>query len=124
MTTIEIYRGDTTTIPFSVSRSTLPVDLTSAVIWFTLKSSVVDADVAAVLQKSSVDGGITILDQTTDRGKASINLAPGDTATLGLTVSGPVVYQYDIQVKEASGRVSTVATGAFVLRPDVTRSTA
>lgn len=53
--------------------------------------------------------------QQTSAGTAYITVQPADTASL----TPPNVLLYDIRVKETDGRVTTIASGKFVVMPPV-----
>lgn len=110
-------RGDTIDLEVTVTRDGAPVDLTGADLWFTAKLKVKDADVDAVAQKT-VGSGITVTDAV--NGEALITLDPADTD--GLTKE--TTLYCDVQLVEASGRVTTVASGTLTILRDVTRVTA
>ena len=121
---IEIRRGDTEIIPIRIMREGVDIDLTGAIIWFTVKRNFNDLDSAALFQKRSNAGGIAVLDQTSNKGECNINIDPADTANIALDAKrSPVYYWYDVQVKEPSGRISTVMSGPLVMSLDVSRAT-
>jgi hypothetical protein len=95
-----------------------PLDLTGAFLWFSLKRSIVEA--TALLRKTSGAGGAGggWSTPTPSNGISSVTLDPTDTAALS-----PGPYVYDVQVKEAGGRVTTLSRGTFRLAGDVTEVT-
>lgn len=116
MTDIVMKRGDTLVIDLTVTRNAAAVNLTGASLWMTAKTDFSGAD-PGQFQKT-VGVGITITNAA--GGLAQIVVAPADTDAVGATTT---TFKYDIQLKEASGRVSTIQIGLLTVEPDVTRST-
>lgn len=108
---INIIRGDdvSITIKFTDSDGN-PIDLTGATVYFTAKNNLSDADNDAVL---SAD--ITSHSNPTN-GETVLTFA--DTDTDGLTVKS---YYYDLQLKTAAGKISSVKAGKLNILEDVTR---
>lgn len=98
------------------SNRPFPVDLTGAAITATVKRTVVEPDNVALAQKT-VGAGITIDDPV--NGLFTVTLDPFDTIH---QADGIVRLELDVQVKEATGRVTTVLRGTLALEPDVTRT--
>lgn len=71
-----------------------------------VKRAYSDLDAAAILTETV---------QQTSAGTAYITVQPADTSSL----TPPSVLLYDIRVKETSGRVTTIASGKFVVMPPV-----
>lgn len=125
--TLEFVRGDTMKFTVTCTRPDAddvqqPIDLTGASLWCTVKRDLDDPDEDAFIALESpfsVDRGISILNQTTNRGQAQVVGAAEQTAD---AVRG-VVYEFDVQVVEATSEVSTPVTGRMIFRPDVTRAT-
>jgi hypothetical protein len=111
---INTFRGDTLTLNFSVTRSGAAVNLTGATAWFTLKTMLTDAD-PGVAQATN-GSGVTIT--TPLSGQLTVELPASVTIDIP-----PGEYQWDLQVKEASGRISTAASGQAYVEADVTRAT-
>ena len=107
-------RGDTPTFTITITRSDVPVDITTALLWMTAKYKLEDPDGAAVFQKVSPSGGIVLSDPT--NGIAKATLEPGDTT--GIAVPSPLFY--DVQMKEADGTITTVANGRLRVALDST----
>jgi hypothetical protein len=108
---LAVTRTDPTTL------ITTPVDITGASIRFTVKTSSGDTDANAIIKKGTTDtglGGIVPVDAP--NGLAQITVSPADTSTL----SAPTWYAYDIQLRETSGRVTTVQSGRFLIKSDIT----
>ena len=116
MTELSMYRGDTKSWPFTIEVNGVALNITGASFWFTAKNKISDADVDAVFQKT-VGDGITIT--SASEGKIEVKLAEGDTNTLTKRKR----LHFDLQMKEASGDVSTPMAGVLVVDLDVTRST-
>ncbi len=103
-------------------RSPVPIDLTGALITYTLKrlrdsGRSVHAD-PVVVRKTSLDTlEVEISDQTmpATKGRAVVHLTSADTRFLE-----PGVYGYDVQVKTAANKVYTVARGRLYLAGDIT----
>lgn len=116
MTKIADYiRGDTRVITLTCYQSdgTTPLDLTGATVYFTLSSSNAPTDdTSAALQKTVTSHTSPTLGITT------ITINPADTTALT-----PATYYYDIQVKDASGHVTSIKQDKFIINADITRST-
>jgi hypothetical protein len=95
-----------------------PVDLTGAKIWFTVKNAVNDPDRAAVVSLFTPSSGVAVL--IAAQGTFSVT---GDPNTFAAYGDMPVDFVFDLQLKEASGRITTIETGTLVVTPDVTRAT-
>lgn len=111
-------RGDT--IPFRLSGVTdrfgdAVADLSGYTITFTVKASIDDADVDAVLQKTSGGGGI---DVQTAEAFWEITADESELLTPALR------YQWDVQLEDADGVIATVEEGTLVVSKDVTRANA
>jgi len=91
------------------------IDLTSATLKFTVKTSSKDKEF--IVQKTT-GSGITNLDQSspTTKGKATIALLPADTAKL----LAPKTLYFDVEMT-VGGVVTTVVSGDFSLVADITR---
>jgi hypothetical protein len=113
---ITLVRGDTEHLRVTVTDADGDtVNLTGADAWFTVKRRVADPDDRAAIALR-MGAGIEVED------------APGGVLIVTLTATEtddmvPGVYRYDVQVRDANGRISTVADGRLVLRSDVTRAT-
>jgi hypothetical protein len=115
---LRMYRGDTA--EFRVTALDIdgnPLDITGASAWFTAKRTTSDDDLSAVFQKT-VGDGITITDAP--NGIMLVRLAEADTAS----VTGREYLEYDLQVKDTSDGVWTVARGSLLVEADVTRTSA
>lgn len=123
--TITITRGDS----LSAALTGLGNISTRTKLWFTVKTSVDDADTAAIIQieetggllylngaaGTAANGDITVTNETT--GAITITLSAASTAALtavdGLT--------YDVQMLTATA-VTTLTTGSCVVSADVTKA--
>jgi hypothetical protein len=112
---LEIMRGDTRTLNVAVVDATgLAQNLTGWSLWFTAKAQTTDAD-PGVFQKT-IGSGITVASPTT--GTAVVTLAPADTS--GLT--GDATLFTDLQGKDGSAAIVTLASGTLTVRADATRA--
>jgi hypothetical protein len=116
--TITAHRGDTVEIFISLTdvEGLEQIDVTGMMIWFTLKRSPDDTDLQALLQKNTSTGGVIITN--TALGQAKVILSAEETSA----IPAPSIYLYDVQVKDASGKVTTVDEGYLDLRTDITRT--
>jgi len=116
MTDLSVIRGDDETIDLTITDDEGdPVDLTGVSLWMTVKSNPADADALAIFQKTIGDG-ITVT--STSDGTATINIEDDDTSPLPAPWSG----YYDVQLG-SSGVIKTIASGAFAVTADITRTT-
>lgn len=106
---IFIIRGDTASINLEVPE----IDLTGCTVFFTAKAAFDDdvTDAAAVIAVE------TTSHTDPEAGETTINLSPADT-----TVT-PGIYYYDIQVKDGSGNITSIAARKLQIFADVTRRT-
>jgi hypothetical protein len=109
MADLSIYRGDDKTWNLTFTDSAgLPIDLTSSVIYFTVKKKTGDLDSAAYIAKN-----ITSHSQATG-GISAIALSDTDSdIAIG-------TYYYDIQLVDSAGSVTTITTGNFLVLRDIT----
>lgn len=117
-----VFRGDTFTQQFQFKRALsgttapVPVGLSGATIWATLKLTVVEPDNTAISQVTIGDG-VTV--DNASSGLFTVTFPPASTATLP---DGVTTLELDIQIRESSGRVTTVLRGELLVEPDVTRT--
>lgn len=113
-------RGDDLEI---TRRVTMPTGLVASVAWFTLKSVLSDSDPGdrqlEITTTETADGEIE--DDGTSSGVAVLRFDFGGTDWTG--IDAEVTYQYDIQVRSATGSISTPERGTVVFTQDVTLST-
>jgi hypothetical protein len=124
MTDIQMPKGDTQTFDVFVTRVNQVtgveeiVPLAGARAWFTAKKVSTDSDANAIIAKDSVTDPSEVV-ITDVEGKVTITIIPADT------VSYPGKYlEYDVQVKEVDGTVTTVQKGRLELGKNITVSTA
>ena len=106
MSYLSIYRGDDRALLITSS-----VDLTGSEVWFTVKRKRQDADVDAVIAKSTDQGDITVAGF-----QATVTIDAADTQDLD-----PVALYWDVQIVDGDGKVRTVATGRLAVLADITR---
>jgi len=105
-------RGDS-----KVFNLTISGDITGAKLWMSAKTGYTAT--GYVFQKdTALLGGVVITNGP--GGLATVTLSPSDTSSLPPTT---VKLVYDVQVKSASGLVSTVQSGTLTVEPDVTIAT-
>lgn len=109
MADLEMYRGDDKTINLTFTDSTgSPIDLTSASIFFTVKKFGTDGDSAALISKK-----VTSHTQAT-AGLSSITISDIDS---NISIGN---YKFDIQLVDSASSVTTVTTGSFTIKRDIT----
>lgn len=117
-TRLRIARGDAATFDISASKGDgTAQDITGSSLWFTAKHRLDDEDGDAVIAKSTGAGGVAIVDGPA--GLARVTLAPADTE--GLT--SPTTLHWDVQAKDPSNAIRTLARGRLYVDLDVTRAT-
>lgn len=120
----KMTRGDTEEIDYDLlDRDGAPLDLSAAgaKAWFTVKRYLSDADQFAVHQATIANGGILPRDGgSLASGRVRVTVPATATASVA---EGTTKLYYDLQVKDALGRISTVEKGLFVIDADVTRAT-
>lgn len=128
-TALTVHRGDT----LSQSITGLGSISGRLALWLTVKENPQsDADSASKVQLTEA-AGLTYLNGAAaatpgDGSLVVTSAAAGDvTVTLAAAATaalvGGKVYSYDIQVKDASGAIRTIAEGSFRVVADVTRAT-
>jgi len=118
MADLETFRGDSPPWEFTIEVAGTPVDLTGLqAATLTAKDDLASAD-PGLLQKTLAGGGIAVTDASA--GKLEVRFVPNDTTSLLTDPTRSRVLEYDLEIIEASGRVSTVARGRLVIKPDVT----
>lgn len=113
-------RGDTIELQFDIVDQynyNTPIDVTTGgcKVWFTLKDQVSKPDSMALWQ-GTLSAGIVQLYV----GRVKVDVPA--TATQ-YVADGVTKLYYDLQLKDASGRISTLEKGLFELSPDISRST-
>lgn len=69
--------------------------------------------------KPAFSFSFTLLDQLVELGKVSLDLHPDDTSSI--LIRAPEAYIYDIEMIDATGRVTRILEGTITLRPEVTK---
>lgn len=116
--TIQNYiRGDSRTIQIQVYQSDgqTPFNLTGCEVFFTVNANsnnTADNDTSAVIAAK------TLSFSTPTNGLATIQLTNAMTQDIA-----PGTYYYDVQLKDASGNIYSLAQNTFTVIADVTRST-
>ena len=109
MTALTIYKRDTVNIDITVKDSAgSVVDITGYTFFFTVKAADTDADANALITKdvtSHTDAA---------NGETRIALTPTDTNV----ATGN--HYYDIQMKDASGNITTITADRFYVTQDIT----
>lgn len=95
-------------VTFSAIRDGLPIDLAGATIRMMLR--LVKASDPVALSLSTPSSGITITDAANGDFKIDEQIISIDAAS----------YFYDMEIEEASGLVTTVLGGNFIVQQDVT----
>lgn len=116
-----IYRGDTIVLPIWQARAANDqvIPLAGATLWWTAKADLASADDdPPVVQVSSEDGGIAVLDA--EHGLYRVTLDPDASAHL----TEDLVGTFDVQVRIPSPEaILTVKRGSVAIVRDVTRAT-
>lgn len=122
---ITITRGDNRTILVDVTQGGVPLNLTGYSIWFTAKQQIIDDDTSAKIRKGNVGPltGVSVIPnpKTGVYQRIRVDLVNGDTQTLADKYYNLL---YDVQIKDGSGSIYTVASGVLNVEPDVTEATA
>ena len=109
-------RGDSRLISIQILQSdgVTPFNLTGCEVFFTVNANTnntADNDSSAVIALNSS----SISNPTS--GVASIQISNTNTQDIP-----PATYYYDVQLKDASGNITSLAQNQFIVIPDVTRS--
>lgn len=118
----KINRGDTWQADYDlVDSDGIPLDLSApgVKVWFTVAATLPRLATDPVLYQGTLANGEIIAVGLPASGRARVTIPARATAYLP---DGVVRLYYDMQVLDASGRVSTVEKGIFVVLPDVTRA--
>ena len=111
---LEMMRGDTKVFDVTITdEAGAAVNLTGSTVKFTAKNRVGDAQGVAVIALTTGDG-VELTDAA--NGVARVTIAPDDTS--GFTSKKTL--EYDVQVAETGGRVSTPVRGTLTVEMDVT----
>jgi hypothetical protein len=110
-------RGDTVEFFAACLLEGDPIDLTGSTVICTFKTDLALADDAVdCFQLSTTSSGLVIFGPP-DEGVVAITIAPTDTVDL----VDDTLFFWDIQVREVSGRTTTVVKGTLMFVRDVTR---
>lgn len=112
----DYIRGDTRVININcvLSDGVTPMNLTGAKVYFTVNpSSTPTDDSGAAFQKTTTVHTAPLL------GTTSITITNADTQALA-----PGTYYYDVQVKDASGNITSLKQDVFTINADIGRSIA
>lgn len=133
-TNFEIVQGDDVDLvlgpvelPDLVAGGVAPIDLTivAVEIRMTAKERYADADAAAAVEIGTPNtglAGITVnTPATANKNYATARIPGTDTAALDVPATG-LDLRYDVQLKEASGRKTTVQRGQLRVLPEATKS--
>lgn len=123
---VSVFSGRSHTIRFTLSTVTppadaVPMDLTDASIWFSVKNSTSDDDSSARVYKRNLDAGgsdleIKIIDAT--GGIMEVYITPSDTEDMS---EGD--YWFDVAVKNSSGvAIEAVSPSRFHVKYTVTKT--
>ena len=115
------YRGNSESfdIKITLADKVTPRDITGWTLWCTAKLNVLDADSAAIFQRTTATGGgITLTNPT--QGMARINIIPANTETL---TDAKTTLFADVQSRDPAGAIGTPITGKFIVVAEVTRAT-
>jgi hypothetical protein len=117
--TLEVTRGDDEALTVVVTdpdAGNALVDLTGVALTWMMKRYHDDADDDALLTKTT-SAGITISDQTANKGEAAVAIAAADTDDLV-----PGLYFWELQ-SVSGGDVKTLADGRVRVKADLIRGT-
>lgn len=118
MPDFEMFRGDSAEFELTVTKDAAPVNLTGGQLRFSAKRSKDDPDADAVVSKVSTDTAQIEITNAAG-GLATVKMVPADTEDL----TEQTVLFYDVQFKDATNRIFTLATGKLKVRLDVTQVT-
>lgn len=122
-TNLSMWRGDTKVVQVTISNLTAN-GLTGYSYWFTAKSDFADADASAVIHKSGSQATpgdfttVTLGNASTD-GVITCQINPSDTSG---QPDYDVQLNYDVQVEDSNGKVTTIANGILTIKVDVTKT--
>jgi len=119
MSDLTIRRGDDPTLDLVLATASGAANLEGVDLWFTVKENTFDSDADAVIQKTTISG-IHVVDEA--GGIVEIYISRTDTDHLRARyLDVPLVW--DVQLKDATEIVQTVAAGTLTIEADVTHST-
>lgn len=119
--TLTIIRGDDEYIDLTLATASgTAADLTNVDLWFTVKESINDADLDAILLKRT-PVQVVVLNPATS-GLAYVVIDGADTKDLRARLLEKELY-WDVQLLDGANKIQTVASGTLVVTRDVTRAT-
>lgn len=110
-----MFRGDEQPFTITVTKNGTPLDVTDCVFWMTAKANLSDPPWRVIFSAGSENGRVTLTNPS--GGIVTITLASEDTAN----VNAEVVAFCDVQVRDTTGAVTTIATGKLTILLDVTQ---
>jgi hypothetical protein len=117
MNNLTFIHGDTEELELVITdKSDVVQDITGFTFWFTIKKDNANPDDAAIMQKT-IGNGIEIIDA--EVGKILVTVNPSDRALVSLGR----VYNWDLQLKDAAGRIKTPRKGTVEFTSDSTHAT-
>lgn len=114
---IQMRRGDTTVFDVAVTRYN-PITgrdepvTTMTKAWFTAKKTRADADAQAIISYNSLDDNVNCFITSN---VVRVIIAAADTATLL-----EKWFEYDVQIRETDGTITTVQSGRLEILKDAT----
>ena len=118
MSTLQVIRGDSAEWEFAVLKAdgtVQPLTGETVALRWMAKAKADDLDSAAKLTATTANGKCVITDAT--GGLCEVRLSPADTDTLV-----PGVLLWDLQIRDAAGKVWTVADGKLLVVADISRT--
>lgn len=118
MSDLTIRQGDQEDIAVAVVNGGLPVDLTGIDLTFEVKATF-DREATALISKTT-PSEITIADQITNKGEATIAIITTDTVPTGpdaVPLKG--IYYWELQGRVAAEDPQTLAGGRIRIKPDL-----
>lgn len=114
------FQGATLVVNFTFTRKnsqgqTVPVDLSGATIWMTVKYRYTDPD-PGIVQASTGNGGFVVTDAPGGLGTAMVD------NTVFASMNAPINLVYDTKVKESSGVESISHFGQLTIKASVTQA--
>lgn len=116
---LEIIRGDSASIGFTLTDAGTAVDLTDATVFFTAKPALTNdvSDNTAVISVEVTDHVDSDGNPSATEGVTTIPLTPTDTNVT------PGEYFYDVQIKYSDGTIVSIEPRKMEILADVTRRT-
>ena len=121
VTTLVSYHGDSITFDaYAVNAITnAAVDITTAVVYFTVKKSLGDPESQAIVHDKSTDGTpVCTFTVTGALGKVTMTVPTAVTATL--PIGSPTKLYFDVKVSLSANDMHTILSGTWVVNPAAT----